>query len=89
MEKTYDKRTYARSHLLGRGVENGDELNILTKDELNKKLYDYYVEHYGEKDTDEGVDPPAVNVWIFKRDNKNISLKALILSGNVEAFVES
>ena len=63
-------------------------MNILTKDELNKKLYDYYVEHYGEMDNDEWFESSAVNVWIFKRDNKYISLKAHILSGEVEAFIE-
>lgn len=63
-------------------------MNILTKDELNKKLYDYYVEHYGEMDNDEWFESPAVNVCIFKRDNKYISLKAHILSGEVEEFTE-
>lgn len=63
-------------------------MDILTKDELNKKLYEYYVEHYGEMDNDEWFDPPAVNVWLFKRDNKYISLKAHILNGEVEEFIE-
>ncbi len=61
---------------------------ILTKEELGKKLYAYYVEHYGERDTDEWFEQPAVNVWAFKRDSKYICLKAHILSGEVEEFVE-
>ena len=64
-------------------------MNILTKEELYKKLHDYYVEHYGEKDTDEWFDQPAVNVWVFKRGDKYISLKAHILTGEVEEFVEN
>ena len=63
-------------------------MNILTKDELSKKLYEYYAEHYGEKDTDEWFEPPAVNVWTFKREGKYISLKAHILTGKVEEFIE-
>lgn len=59
---------------------------ILSKEELNKKLYEYYVKHYGEKETDEWFEQPAANVWVFKRDNKYISLKAHILTGEVEEF---
>ena len=67
----------------------GEKMGILTKNELNKKLYEYYEEHYGERDSDEWFEPPATNVWIFKRDNKYISLKAHILSGEVEESVET
>ena len=63
-------------------------MKILTKDELNKKLYEYYINHYGEKDTDIWHEQPAVNVWVFKRDDKFISLKAHILTGEVEEFIE-
>ena len=41
------------------------DLYNIPKDELNKKLYEYYVEHYGEIDNDEWFEPPAVNVWLF------------------------
>lgn len=64
-------------------------MKILTKEELNKKLYEYYIKNYTEKDTDEWFDQPAVNVWVFKRDDKYISLKAHILSGEVEEFIEN
>lgn len=63
-------------------------MRILTKDELNKKLYEYYLEHYGAKETDEWYEQPAVNVWVFRRDDKYISLKAHILTGEVEEFTE-
>ena len=61
---------------------------ILKKEEFNKKLFDYYVEHYGERDTDIWYEQPAVNVCVFKRDNKYISLKSHILTGEIEEFVE-
>lgn len=66
-----------------------NEKRILKKEELNQKLYEYYIEHYGEKESDIWFDQPAVNVWVFKRDNQYISLKAHILSGKVEEFVEN
>ncbi len=61
---------------------------ILTKEELNIKLFEYYRENYGERETDEWFEQPAANVWVFKRDNKYISLKAHILTAEVEEFVE-
>ena len=62
-------------------------MRILTKDEFSNKLYEYYVEHYREKGTDEWFEQPAVNVWVFKRDGKYISLKAHILTGKIEEVV--
>lgn len=61
---------------------------ILTKEELNKRLYEFYLEHYGERDTDEWLEQPAANVWVFKRDGKYISLKAHILNGSVTEYTE-
>ena len=61
---------------------------ILTKEELFQKLYSYYKEHYGEKESDVWCECSAVNVIVFKRDNKYISLKAHILTGEVEEYIE-
>ena len=61
---------------------------ILTNEELDTKLKEYYVEHYGERDTDVWFEPPAANVRTFLRDGKYISLKSHILTGIVEEFVE-
>ena len=61
---------------------------ILKKEEFNKKLFDYYVEHYGERDTDIWYEQPAVNVMVFGRDGKIITLKSHILTGEVEEFIE-
>ena len=61
---------------------------ILKKEELHEYLKKYYLEHYGERDTDIWYEQPAVNVWVFKRDGKFITLKSHILTGDVEEFIE-
>ena len=61
---------------------------ILTNEELAKKLYAYYTEHYGEKDSDIWYEQPAANVWLFGREGKYITLKCHILTGKVEEFTE-
>ena len=61
---------------------------ILEKEELNNYLYQYYVENYGERDTDEWFEQPAVNVIVFKRDGKYISLKSHILTGKVTEHIK-
>lgn len=62
---------------------------ILTKEEFSQKLYAYYAENYGEKDTDEWYEQPAANVWVFKRGNQFVTLKAHILNGKVEEQIET
>ena len=61
---------------------------ILNKSEMSQNLYDYYKEVYGEKDTDYWYEQPAVNVWVFRRDNKVITLKSHILTGEVDVKEE-
>lgn len=61
---------------------------ILTGEELNQKLYEYYIEHYKAIDTDIWFEKPAVNVCVFKRGNRFISLKAHILTGEIEESFE-
>ena len=56
---------------------------ILNKQKFNNYLYEYYKEHYGEKDTDIWYEQPAVNVWVFNRDGKFITLKSHMLTGEV------
>lgn len=56
---------------------------ILNKQEFNNYLYEYYKEHYGERDTDTWYEQPAVNVWVFNRDGKFITLKSHMLTGEV------
>ena len=63
-------------------------MEILKKEQFNEQLYKYYKEHYGEKDTDVWHEQPAVNVWVFCRDGKYITLKSHILTGEVTEKIE-
>ena len=62
---------------------------ILTEKEFHNILESYYKEHYGMRDTDEWYTNPALNVWVFKRDNKIITLKCHMLNGKVTEYVDS
>lgn len=61
---------------------------IFDKELYNKNLYEYYVKHYGKRDTDKWYEQPAVNVWVFGRDGKIITLKSHILTGEITVVVE-
>ena len=56
---------------------------ILTEKQLHSLLDKYYKKNYGERDTDEWYVNPAVNVWMFIRDRKTITLKCHMLTGEV------
>ena len=60
---------------------------ILKKEQFDKNIYDYYIAHYGERDTDIWHEQPAVNVWVFERDNQVIAIKSHILNGEIEVKV--
>ena len=56
---------------------------MLTKDQIEAHLENYYRTHCGERDTDEWYDSPAVNVRMFARDGELIALQCHIISGEV------
>ncbi|MBQ9953382.1 MAG: hypothetical protein IJO92_03525 [Clostridia bacterium] len=58
-------------------------MSIFDKERFAKNLREYYLENYGEKETDVWYEQPAVNVWVFGRDGKIITLKSHILTGEV------
>ena len=60
---------------------------ILSKEELQNSLYQYYKEHYGERDTDIVLGATATNVFVFEREGNIYALKCHILTGKVEACV--
>ena len=62
-------------------------MGILKREEFNKILLDYYIDNFGESDSDIWFEQPAVNVWVFGRDNKIISLKSHVLTGEIEEFI--
>ena len=63
-------------------------MNMFDKERYAQNLRAYYVEHYGEKKTDVWYEQPAVNVWVFGRDNRIVTLKSHILTGEVTEQVE-
>lgn len=63
-------------------------MGLLEKQEISKFLYEFYIETYGELETDKWFEQPAANIWTFERDGKIITLKCHILTGEVEAKEE-
>ncbi len=63
-------------------------MGLLEKQEISKFLYEFYKEMYGKLETDKWFEQLAVNVWVFERDGKIITLKCHILTGEVEAKEE-
>lgn len=63
-------------------------MSIFDKEMYAKKLREYYLKNYGEKETDIWYEQPAVNVWVFGRGEQIITLKSHILTGEVTEKVE-
>lgn len=61
---------------------------IFNKELYAKKLREYYLEKYKEKETDIWYEQPGVNVWVFGRENKIITLKSDIRTGEVTEQIE-
>ena len=61
---------------------------ILNKEKLEQCLNEYYEEHYGRQNTDIWYEQPAVNVCVFGRDGKIITLKSHLLTGAVSEKIE-
>lgn len=63
-------------------------MDIFNKEMYSKNLYEYYVKNYGEKETDVWFEQPAVNVIVFRRSNRIITLKSHVLTGEVTEQTE-
>lgn len=63
-------------------------MSLFDKEMYDKNLRKYYIEKYGERETDVWYEQPAVNVWVFARDGKIFTLKSHILTGEVTEQVE-
>ena len=61
---------------------------ILNKENFDKYLLEYYVSHYSEKESDIWYEQPAVNVWVFSRNEKIITLKSNLLTGEITEQIE-
>ena len=57
---------------------------ILGEEKIRTILMDYYKENFGERDTDNWYENSAVNVCVFSRDGKLISLHCHPFSGEVK-----
>ena len=63
-------------------------MSVFDKELYSKKLQEYYSNNFGEDENDIWYEQPAVNVWVFGRDGKIVTLKSHILTGKVEEFIE-
>ena len=62
---------------------------ILDKKIIRDRLQEFYIQQYGERDTDKWFEQPAVNVWVFEREGEIITLKCNLRTGEVEEKIES
>ena len=63
-------------------------MSLLTKTQFQEILRQYYIEHYGEQASDKWYEQPAINVWVFGRDEKIITLKSHVLTGDITEQIE-
>lgn len=63
-------------------------MSIFDKALYERKLKEYYNSIFGKEEKDVWYEQPAVNVWVFGRDNKIITLKSDIITGEVTERVE-
>ena len=56
---------------------------ILPAEKMHTILKDYYKENFGERETDVWYECSAVNVLVFSRDGKLITLQCHIFNGEV------
>ena len=61
---------------------------IIDKNIISLRLHEYYKEHYGELDSDIWFEKPAVNVWVFKREDQIITRKFDIKNGEITTKTE-
>lgn len=63
-------------------------MSLLSKAQFAEILQQYYLEHYGANEADIWYDQPAVNVWVFGRGGKIVTLKSHVLTGEVTEQTE-
>ena len=61
---------------------------MLTKQQIHKCLNDYYIQHCGKRENDMWYEQPAVNVKVFAREGKIITLHCHVLTGKVKEYTE-
>jgi len=63
-------------------------MSLFDKTLYEHKLKEYYNTIYGKDEKDIWYEQPAVNVWVFRRGDKIITLKSNIISGEVTEQIE-
>ena len=63
-------------------------MDFFNKKIYEKKLYEYYIENFGESEKDIWLEKPAVNVSVFWRDNKVITLKCDVRTKEITEYQE-
>lgn len=58
-------------------------MKYLTEKQLHTRLYNFYKEHFGDKDTDEWYVNPADNIWKFVRNGRVIILECDMVTGEI------
>ena len=56
---------------------------MLTREQIDSRLKRYYEANYGEYGKDVWFEIPAANVWMFVRDERLITLRCHVVSGEV------
>jgi hypothetical protein len=57
--------------------------SVLTREQIDTRLKRYYESKYGEYGKDIWFEIPASNVWMFVRDERLITLRCHVVSGEV------
>lgn len=60
----------------------------LDKKEYAERLREFYLRNYGERESDVWYEQPAVNVWVFSREGRIVTLKSHVLTGSVSEYSE-
>ena len=56
---------------------------MLTREQIDSRLKRYYEANYGEYGKDIWFEIPAANVWMFVHDERLITLRCHVVSGEV------
>ena len=63
-------------------------MSLLLKAQFTEILQQYYLENYGANEADIWYEQPAVNVRVFGREGKIVTLKSHVLTGAVTEQTE-
>jgi len=59
-------------------------MKMLSEKQLHNRLNKYYLENFGERDTDEWYGNLAPNIWKFERDGRTVHLICDLYTGKIK-----